>query len=91
MALVKKQNNNGRMVIIAVVVVVVGGIGYFLFQQLYLKNSSVPSGPTGGGRQVITNFGEAVLNDDRFKQLRPFGTTVNVDMNTDTGQPQPFQ
>ena len=42
-------------------------------------------------KAVITNFGESILNDSRFSQLKAYDVSVNVNADTDGGQPTPFQ
>lgn len=93
MALVKKQSNTTRLFVIAAVIIAVGGIGYFLFQQFFLKvpETNTSTGVVPGQRGVITNFGESILNDSRYTQLQPFGTTINVNAADNPGQPNPFQ
>lgn len=92
MALVKRQSNSTRLIIIMSVVVVVAGIGFFLARQ-YLSgpagNQSNGSGPAS--KRVITNFGESILNDSRYTDLKTYGLNLNVDANTQAGQPEPFQ
>lgn len=91
MALVKRQTNSTRLIIIVVVVAVVGVIGYVLSQQLFSGPSSTNvNGPTSG-RTVTTNFGETILNDSRYTDLQTYGVNLNVDVNAESGQPQPFQ
>lgn len=91
MALVKRQTNSTRLLIIGAVIVVVGVIGYFLSQQFFSSMGSNLTNQTIGGRTVITNFGEAILNDSRYTDLQTYGSNINVDVNTESGQPQPFQ
>lgn len=92
MALVKRQTNNTRVVIIAFVILLVAGVGYILFQRFYLNDGEVVNNSsTGSGSQVITNFGESLLNDGRFTDLSPTTINISVDVNRDAGQPKPFQ
>lgn len=92
MALVKRQNNNTKIIGIAAAILVVGVTGYFLFNKFYLQagSSSVVKNQKHSG-QVISNFGEALLNDHRFTGLTPYQTNISLDNNTEVGQPTPFQ
>ncbi len=91
MALVKRQTNSTRLLLIFAVVVVVGAVGYFLSRQLFSTSVGVNINVPGSSQTVITNFGEQILNDSRYTQLQTYGGSVQVDLNTDIGQPQPFQ
>jgi len=91
MALVKKQSNSTRLVVIGVVIIAVAGIGYLLFQQFTSTSSTANSAVGAGHPKIITNFGESILQDSRFTNLKHFGTNISVNVNTDSGQPQPFQ
>ncbi len=93
MALVKKRSSNSRLVIVGLVIVIVAGVGWLLFRQFFLNPEA--GGPSAGGdnrsRAIITNFGESILNDSRYTDLRSFGGTVSADANADGGQAQPFR
>lgn len=91
MALVKRQNNSTRLLMIMAVVVVVGAVGFFLARQFFSSSGGPVLTNSTTGRTVITNFGETILNDSRYTDLQPYGSTINVNANTDAGQPQPFQ
>ena len=92
MALAKKQNNSTRIVIIGAVVLIVAGIGYFLFQELFVKTNNTNQGSAASQQKgVITNYGESILTDPRYAGLRSYGAMVNADANQDGGQPNPFQ
>ncbi len=92
MALVKRQSNTTRMMIILAVVVVVGVVGYVLAKQYFSSTAGNANANTvSTGRTVTTNFGEQILNDSRYTGLQTFGTNLNVDVNSQSGQPQPFQ
>lgn len=93
MALVKKRSSGNRTIIIGVVIVIVVGVGYLLYQQYFINggaggatNASQSARPT-----VITNYGESILNDSRFTQLRSYGSTIHADANVDGGQTEPFR
>ncbi len=91
MALVKRQSNSTRLFIVSGVILAIGVVGYFLSRS-YFSSSGATNTTTGpAGRQVITNYGEAILNDSRYTDLQTYGTNLNVDVNTESGQPQPFQ
>lgn len=92
MALVKKKSNSNRIIVIAIGIILLAGVGYFLFTELYLKSQDT-NGATGaaGGRRVITNFGQSILNDGRYSELRSYGVNISADANTNPGQPNPFQ
>lgn len=93
MALAKKKSNSTRLVIIGLVVLVVAGIGYVLFRQFFLNPAANTNDALNAnrGKTVITNFGEAILNDSRFTTLKTFDVVVNADAATDGGQANPFQ
>ncbi len=93
MALAKKKSNSSRLVVIAVVIAIVAGLGYVLFKQFFLKNGSNGNNGalTNHSKPVITDFGEAILNDARFTTLKTYDVTVNANANTDGGQANPFQ
>lgn len=93
MALVKKRSNSTRLFVVGAVIVAVSGIGYFLFQQFFIGTSdeNINISIIPGQRGVITNFGEDILNDSRYTELQPYGSTVNVNANENPGQPNPFQ
>jgi len=75
------------------VAVVIAGLGYYLFNQFFMTNKgNVNSDSTGDGRRVITNYGESILNDDRYVELRPFDQPVNLNQALDhTPQRDPFK
>lgn len=91
MALAKRQSNSTRFAVIGVVVAVVAGIGYLVYKEFFLTPPAAVSNTVNATKQVITNFGESILNDPRYTSLRSYEVTVNADANTDGGQPQPFQ
>lgn len=93
MALAKRKSNSTRMVIIGLVVLVVAGIGYVLFRQFFLNPGANTNDALNAnrGKTVITNFGEAILNDSRFTTLKTYDVVVNADAETDGGQANPFQ
>lgn len=93
MALVKKQSNSSRLIIMAVAVLVVGVIGFVLYQQVVLKtntpgktSSTAPRHPS-----IITNFGESIVSDPRYLELKPYGQPLSVNAETDGGQTNPFR
>ena len=92
MALVKKQSNNTKIIGIAAGVLVLGLAGYYLFNRFYL-NPAATNGTTGTNTsgQVITNFGEDLLNDSRFTSLTPYQTNVSLNSELEAGQSNPFQ
>ncbi len=91
MALVKRRTSSNRTIIIAVVVLVLGGIGWFLVQQFLAPTSNDMLVNQNRNRTVITNFGETILNDARYQDLQSFDQTVTVNVNADSGNPNPFQ
>lgn len=93
MALAKKKSNSTRMVIIGLVVVVVAGIGYVLFQQLFINSGDATNDALGVNRNkaVVTNFGESILQDPRFTTLKTYDVSINANAETDGGQANPFQ
>lgn len=93
MALAKKKSNSTRLVIIGLVVLIVAGIGYVLFRQFFLNDGLNTNDAlnASGGKQVITNFGEEILSDPRFTNLKSYDVTINTNAETDGGQAQPFQ
>lgn len=93
MALAKKKSNSTRLVVIAVIIIAAGGIGYLLFNQLVLQKDATNGNALNINKPkaVITNFGESILNDSRFSQLKAYDVSVNVNADTDGGQPNPFQ
>lgn len=93
MALVKKTSSSTRLVIVGLIVVVVAGVGWLLFRQFFLNPGTGGSTVNGADRSraIITNFGESILNDSRYTELRSFGETVSADANVDGGQAQPFR
>ncbi|MBI2984284.1 MAG: hypothetical protein HYY50_01535 [Candidatus Kerfeldbacteria bacterium] len=91
MALVKKRSNSARLFLVLVVVVAIAGVGYFLVQQFIAPSPGGPDDQANRNRAVITNFGEGILNDDRYRALRSFERTISVNVNADAGNPDPFQ
>lgn len=93
MALAKKKSNSTRLVIIGLVIVVVAGIGYVLFQQFFIKSGDATNDTLGVNRNkaVVTNFGESILLDPRFTNLKSYDVTINANAETDGGQANPFQ
>lgn len=92
MALVKKKSNSTRVFIIAAVIVGLAVIGYFLVPRLFeSKNASNLNTLPLGRQPIITDFGESILNDPRFKELKPFNVNLDVNANRDAGQRNPFQ
>lgn len=93
MALAKKSSNSTRLVIIGVVIIVVAGIGFLLYREFFL-NADGSGGDTSGvtgGKRVITDFHESVLNDPRYTTLKSYDETISANANTDGGQANPFQ
>lgn len=93
MALAKKRSNSTRIVVIAAVIIAVAGIGYVLFNQFFLNDDGASNSANSAtrGSSVITEFGESILNDSRFTNLKSFDASVNADANRDGGQPNPFR
>lgn len=90
MALVKKRTSSNRVIIIAIVVLALGGIGWYLVQLLLVPGGGAPTGNLNQSQSVITNFGEEILNDVRYRELQPYGQTPNINVNQ-AGNPNPFQ
>ncbi len=91
MALVKKTTSSNRLIVIAIVIVVVGGAAWFLIQQFLFSGKGQPSDKLTQNRSVITNFGEDILSDPRYRDLKSFGQTPEVNVNAEAGNPNPFQ
>ena len=92
MALAKKTSNSSRMVVIGLVVIIVIGLGYFLGKEFFQKSDTINTGlTTNPDRAVISNFGDAILNDSRFTELHYTPISINADANLDGGQQNPFQ
>jgi hypothetical protein len=90
MALVKKRSNSTRIVIIVIVGLVAAAAGYFLFQRF--ANPATEDGVTlQTNRQVITEFGESILDDSRYKSLNSFDQEVTVNPESDGHNPNPFE
>ena len=96
MALVKKQSNS-RAIIILIVGLAVAGIGYFLFQRFAHPSTDNGNGALQNNGEVITKFGESILEDPRYKSLQSFdgGTNsapaVTIDPVQDGHNPNPFE
>ena len=69
MALVKKRSNSTRAAIILVVGLVVAVVGYFLFQRFANPSTNVNTGIEGTGGNVISNFGESILDASVFEPI----------------------
>ena len=92
MALVKKQSNATRAVIILLVGLAVAGLGYFLFQRFSSPSVDNSAAGAGGGEKVISNFGESILDDPRYKSLQPFvNESITVDPTQDGHNNNPFE
>lgn len=80
------------MVVIAAVVLVVAGIGYVLFREFFLKENNANDAANAANRSkaVISDFGESILNDQRYTGLQPYDISISADANTDGGQTNPF-
>lgn len=91
MALQKRNTSSTRTIVIAVVILAVAGVGYLLYQQLFVNaNDTNSSTFTNGTRPVVNSFGESILNDSRYTTLRSYDVTTNADANVDGGQINPF-
>lgn len=75
----------------AIVILAVAGIGYFVFQRFI--NSATPSASeiVNSRPAIITDFGESILNDSRYLELRSFGQVLDPNANYNPGNPNPFQ
>lgn len=92
MALVKRQSASSKSIIIGLIIVVVAVVSFFVYKKFVLDagtTNTTNNGPVSGS--VISSFGEGLLNDPSFTELRPTTITPTIDENTDKGQPQPFQ
>lgn len=92
MALAKKNSNSSRVIVVSLVIVMVAVVGYVLFREFFLKTGGVNdnTGTSNRDQAVISNFGEAILNDPRFTTLKPTNIDITADANRDGGQPNPF-
>ena len=91
MALVKKRSNSTRAILILAVGLVVVGVGYVIFQR-FANPATGPIDPSlQDNRRVITEFGEAILEDKRYKSLHSFDQRVTIDPETDGHNPNPFE
>ncbi len=90
MALVKKRSNSSRLIVVGLVVIVVAAVGYFLYQQFFLNQSTSnqTNVSTERTKRVLTTFGEDILQDPRYQALQPFGTDPPAPSGTN---PNPFQ
>lgn len=91
MALVKKRTNISRWVVIAAAVVVVGAGAYFIVVRLFQSGSNSSGNYVAPTQHVSTNFGESIFSDPQYQGLKSYATNLNVDVNNNPGQPQPFQ
>lgn len=92
MALVKRTSpSSNRLIIILVVVLILGGVAYFVIPGLISGGSSSNQSTITNHQPVITNFGQGILNDSRYKALRTFGQPFDQNANYDPGNPDPFQ
>lgn len=95
MALVKRQTSSSRLIVISVGIAVAAIIGFVLYRQL--SAPTVNPGAANGAVSrptPITNFGEAILNDSRYKDLKQYsGANLNDNVNLapDARNPNPFQ
>lgn len=92
MALAKRSSNSTRLVIILVVVIVVAGVGYLLFREFFLKPGEEADNLNAAARRksVLTNFGDSILQDPRYQALKSYEVPVQVDVNAEGGQSNPF-
>jgi hypothetical protein len=91
MALQKKASKSNKIVGWSLGVLIVVSVGYFGYTRLIdSKLNNKNSDPTGFGRPVITNYGQAILKDGRFLNLQDHAQNINADLS-EAGQPEPFR
>lgn len=91
MALVKRRTNSTRLIVIAVIIIVVGGLAVWLIQQFLTPQADETTPPTNRQNEIITDFGQEILDDPRYLRLTPYGTNLNVNASRDALNPNPFQ